>query len=129
MTRPSRLPLHALRYLALQRIAGVLGALLCLGSQAGAQQTQEATPRQPPSTRPAESVIATSIATRVAGFERKDGFVPLWVDAHQSRLYAELPRDTLRALLFVTMATGLGSNPVGLDRGAQGNELSLIHIS
>jgi hypothetical protein len=122
MPRPSRLPLHALRSLALQRIASVLGALLCLGSQAGAQQTQEATPRQPASTRPAEATIASSIATRVAGFERKDGFVPLWVDTHQSRLYAELPRDTLRALLFVTMATGLGSNPVGLDRGAQGSE-------
>jgi hypothetical protein len=37
-------------------------------------------------------------------------------------VYAELPRDTLRALFFVSMATGLGSNPVGLDRGAGGVE-------
>jgi hypothetical protein len=65
---------------------------------------------------------ATSIAARTAGFERRDGFVPLAVDTKQGRIYAELPRDTMRALFFVTMATGLGSNPVGLDRGAEGRE-------
>jgi hypothetical protein len=65
---------------------------------------------------------ATTIAARTAGFERRDGFVPLYLDAKQGRVYAEIPRDTLRALFFVTRATGLGSNPVGLDRGANGDE-------
>ena len=63
---------------------------------------------------------ATTIAARTAGFERRDGFVPLWVDPKQGRLYAELPRDPLRALFWVSLATGFGSNPVGLDRGASG---------
>jgi Met-zincin/Domain of unknown function (DUF5117) len=63
---------------------------------------------------------ATTIAARTAGFERRDGFVPLWLDAKQGRLYAELPREPLRALFWVSLATGFGSNPVGLDRGASG---------
>ena len=63
---------------------------------------------------------ATSIAARTAGFERRDGFVPLHVDTRQGRLYAELPREPMRALFWVSLATGFGSNPVGLDRGASG---------
>ena len=63
---------------------------------------------------------ATTIAARTAGFERRDGFVPLWVDSKQGRLYAELPREATRALFWVSLASGFGSNPVGLDRGASG---------
>jgi hypothetical protein len=63
---------------------------------------------------------ATSISSRTTGFERRDGFVPLWIDPRQGRLYAELPREPLRALFWVSLATGFGSNPVGLDRGASG---------
>jgi hypothetical protein len=69
---------------------------------------------------PAATPIATSIAARTAGFERRDGFVPLYIDPRQGRLYAELPREPLRALFWVSLATGFGSNPVGLDRGASG---------
>jgi hypothetical protein len=63
---------------------------------------------------------ATTIAARTSEFERRDGFVPLWIDSRQGRLYAELPREPLRALFWVSLATGFGSNPVGLDRGASG---------
>jgi len=63
---------------------------------------------------------ATSIAARTAGFARQDGFIPVYTDARQGRLLLELPRDSMRALFFVTQATGLGSNPVGIDRGANG---------
>jgi len=65
---------------------------------------------------------AASIAARTAGFDRLDGFIPLYVDAKQGKLYAELPRDDTRALFWTILATGLGSNPVGLDRGASGDE-------
>jgi hypothetical protein len=43
-------------------------------------------------------------------------------DARSGKLLLELPGDTTRALLLTTLATGLGSNPVGLDRGLAGNE-------
>jgi hypothetical protein len=58
---------------------------------------------------------------KTAGHERLDGFLPLYLDARTGKVLLELPRDSMRALLFTTLATGLGSNPVGLDRGADGS--------
>jgi hypothetical protein len=52
--------------------------------------------------------------------ERLDGFLPIYLDRHQGRILLEIPRDSTRALLLVSQATGLGSNPVGIDRGASG---------
>jgi hypothetical protein len=53
--------------------------------------------------------------------ERRDGFIPLYIDSKQGKLLLEIPRDSMRALMFVTLATGLGSNPIGLDRGSGGD--------
>jgi hypothetical protein len=80
-------------------------------AQGAAPSTQASTPAQP-----------ATIASRTAGFERRDGFVPLYLDSKQGRLYAELPRGTTRALFWTIQASGFGSNPVGLDRGASGDE-------
>ncbi len=52
--------------------------------------------------------------------ERRDGFIPIYLDPRQSRILLELPRDSTRALLMITQATGLGSNPIGIDRGSDG---------
>jgi Met-zincin/Domain of unknown function (DUF5117) len=64
--------------------------------------------------------IASSIAARTAGMERRDGFLPIYLDGRQGRILLELPRDSTRALLMLSQATGLGSNPIGIDRGASG---------
>src|SRR3982750_192430 len=64
--------------------------------------------------------VATSIAARTAGMERRDGFLPIYLDPRQGRILLELPRDSTRALLMITQATGLGSNPIGIDRGSSG---------
>ena len=56
-----------------------------------------------------------------AATERLDGFLPLRLDARAGKVFLELPGDSTRALLLTTLATGLGSNPVGLDRGASGD--------
>jgi hypothetical protein len=65
---------------------------------------------------------ATSIAAKVTGFERRDGFVPAYVDPRSGKLFLELPRDSMRMLLLVTQATGFGSNPIGIDRGASADD-------
>jgi len=69
---------------------------------------------------PAPTAPGTSIAVRTQGMEKRDGFIPVYRDTTQGRLYLELPRDSARVLAFFTLATGLGSNPVGLDRGEDG---------
>ena len=74
------------------------------------------------SSAPAAASPASSIAARTGGMERRDGFIPVYLDARTGKIHLELPRDSTRLLLFVSEATGLGSNPVGLDRGANGME-------
>jgi hypothetical protein len=64
--------------------------------------------------------IATSIAARTGGLERRAGFIPIYIDDRQGRLLLEIPRDSLRVLAFFLQSTGLGSNPIGIDRGANG---------
>jgi hypothetical protein len=64
--------------------------------------------------------VASSIAARTAGMDRRDGFLPIYLDARQGRILLEIPHDSTRALFLITQATGLGSNPIGIDRGASG---------
>jgi len=85
-------------------------AALAILTQHAAGQTPQQTPSAP---QP-----ATSIAARTAGSVRRDGFLPIYLDARQGKLLVELPRDSTRALFFASQATGLGSNQVGIDRGA-----------
>ncbi|MGI9091015.1 MAG: zinc-dependent metalloprotease [Gemmatimonadaceae bacterium] len=63
-----------------------------------------------------------SIAARTRGFDRHDGFIPVYLDRKGDKLYLEIPRDSVRALYFLSLATGLGSNPIGLDRGSEQGE-------
>lgn len=69
---------------------------------------------------PQRPTLGTDIAAATARMERRDGFLPLYLDADQGRIFLELPGDSTRALVLFSLATGLGSNPVGLDRGANG---------
>ena len=70
---------------------------------------------QQPSTAPAP---ASPIAAKTAGLEKKDGFIPIYLDNKAGKILLEIPRDSMRVLMFTSLATGLGSNPIGLDRGA-----------
>ena len=87
-------------------VVTLAGAVPLIASTVGAQQTP------PP--------VATSIASRTTGYGKSDGFIPLYLDPRQGKLLLELPRDSTRALMVVTQATGLGSNPIGIDRGSDG---------
>ncbi|HEX9129478.1 MAG TPA: zinc-dependent metalloprotease, partial [Gemmatimonadaceae bacterium] len=68
-----------------------------------------------------ETATGSQLQAKTAGMERRDGFIPLYLDAKQGKIFLEIPRDSTRALMFVSLATGLGSNPIGLDRGASGD--------
>ena len=75
----------------------------------------------PASTTPdPASAPAGSIAARTQGLVHHDGFIPVHLDTRQGKILLELPGDSTRVLFFLSLATGLGSNPIGLDRGADG---------
>jgi hypothetical protein len=71
--------------------------------------------------RPAEDPLAKA----TAGMERRDGLLTTWIDRAAGRVWLELPppgaRGVAAELLYAeALRTGLGSNPVGLDRGRIG---------
>jgi hypothetical protein len=92
-----------------------LPALLLATASFASLAIAQTPPAQSP--RPA---VGTDIAAATGRMERRDGFLPLYLDIESGKLLAELPRDGARMLVCTELATGLGSNPVGLDRGANG---------
>lgn len=61
-----------------------------------------------------------TIETKTAGLDARPGFLPLYWDARAGQLYLEVPASVDALLYVVFLETGLGSNPVGLDRGQVG---------
>ncbi|MDT5262562.1 MAG: hypothetical protein QOC61_1566, partial [Acidobacteriota bacterium] len=60
-----------------------------------------------------------SEATR--GLQKLDGYVPLYWDAEHGKLLMEITRFDAEFLYQVSLPTGVGSNPLGLDRGQLGD--------
>lgn len=58
-----------------------------------------------------------SIAERTDGMERMEGFFDLYWDAGTGSLFWEIDRLDTEFLYQISMGSGLGSNPVGIDRG------------
>ncbi len=64
----------------------------------------------------------TSFSEATAGYELRAGFVDLYVHKQSNKVLASLPKASsdrmmLRAIYTARLTAGLGSNPVGLDRG------------
>ena len=67
--------------------------------------------------RPGASEPIPSIEERTTGMKKIDGFFPLYWDEAGGRLFLEIPRLDTEVLYSTGLATGLGSNDIGLDRG------------
>lgn len=61
-----------------------------------------------------------SIADRVGAAERQDGFFRFYMDRDKGRVLLEIPEFDREFLYVNSLSSGLGSNPVGLDRGQLG---------
>ncbi|MFZ1701592.1 MAG: zinc-dependent metalloprotease [Pyrinomonadaceae bacterium] len=61
-----------------------------------------------------------TIASVTEKLQKIDGFVPLYVDADSGKIYIEITRWNQEFLYLVSLPTGVGSNPLGLDRGQLG---------
>src|SRR5262249_1600214 len=62
-----------------------------------------------------------SIAGKTAGMRKIDGYMPLYLDEAGGRLLMEISRFQKEFLYQVSLPAGVGSNPLGLDRGQLGN--------
>ncbi len=59
-----------------------------------------------------------SIAEKTASMQEIDGFMPLYWEASTGKLWMEISRWDHDVLHMTGLASGLGSNDIGLDRGA-----------
>ncbi|MFB6099494.1 MAG: zinc-dependent metalloprotease [Salinibacter sp.] len=96
---------HARHSLAL--VALVLGGFLLT---VPAVQAQEA-----------DTAAVPTIAEKTEGMKKIDGYFPVYWDAQTGKLWLEIPRFNTEFLYLSSLPTGLGSNPVGLDRGQLGD--------
>src|SRR5688572_12880119 len=76
---------------------------------AGGQAAQRARPLLP-------------IADRTDGYQKLDGFYPLYWDEATGTLYLEIPRLNQEVLYVSGLSAGLGSNDIGLDRAQLGGQ-------
>lgn len=61
-----------------------------------------------------------SFAELTRGLQKLDGYFPIYWDAEGGKLLLEIPRFDSEFLYQVSLPTGVGSNPLGLDRGQLG---------
>lgn len=91
-------------------LAAVFALLLSLSASA----------QEKPAEKPADKPPAKSIAEKVGSARKIDGFVPLYWDAASGKLWMEIGRFDTELLYQVSLPAGVGSNPIGLDRGQLG---------
>ena len=58
-----------------------------------------------------------TVADKTRGMDKIDGFVPMYWDAGQGKIWFEIGRLGEELLYITSMPTGVGSNDIGLDRG------------
>ncbi|MBK9315277.1 MAG: zinc-dependent metalloprotease [Acidobacteria bacterium] len=65
--------------------------------------------------------VEKTIVARTAGMTRIDGFIPLYWDEAAGRMWMEVSRFNQEFLYQISLPAGVGSNPIGLDRGQLGS--------
>jgi uncharacterized protein DUF4953/uncharacterized protein DUF5117 len=77
---------------------------------------------QAPVDRPASSQSGPpqSIDARTTGFQKLDGYLPLYWDQKTGSLWMEINKFDAELLYSTGLTAGLGSNDIGLDRGQSG---------
>ncbi len=78
---------------------------------------QTATPPPPPTPQPA------TIESKTAKLQKLDGFIPLYWDVENGKLLMQISRFGDELIYYTSLPAGLGSNPIGLDRGQTGESI------
>ena len=63
-----------------------------------------------------------TIETFTKEMEKQEGFLPFYWDAKKGKIYLEISQLDTELLYYPTLAQGVGSNDIGLDRGRLGAE-------
>jgi len=94
-----------------RRILSVAAAFLLVGFALNVSA-------QPPAARRSEAGPLPTIEDKTAGMKKLDGYFPVYWDERTGQLWLEISRFNTELLHNVGYASGLGSNDIGIDRGA-----------
>ena len=67
------------------------------------------------------TAVAQSLAAKTATLQKIDGYIPLYWDAVNGKMWMEVARFNEEFLLQTSLPAGVGSNTIGLDRGQPGD--------
>ena len=67
------------------------------------------------------ATAAPTVSEFVDGFESRSGFLNLYIDHDAGRVYVAIPNDLGELIFQNSLARGIGSNDIGLDRGRLGD--------
>lgn len=100
-------------------VIGVVGVII----NTGIAQT----PELPKAEETTDSVVTPTVESITADARRLDGLFPVFIDDRAGTIWLLLPAPDAsghldRVLMIDGLAAGLGSNPVGLDRGRLGKD-------
>ena len=94
---------------AARALPAVVGLAVILWAQALVGQEQKEQPEEPP-----------SVAEATEGYEHLPGFLDLFWDSRGGRLFLRIDALDTDLLYIESLAAGVGSNDIGLDRGQVG---------
>jgi hypothetical protein len=102
--------------------------LLWAGTSHAADAAHAAHAADAPPGGPGKPDVLPSVAAKTNGLEHREGLLPVYLDRQHGKVWLEVPSSAgkpdgeVGSYLYVEgIVTGLGSNPVGLDRGQLGN--------
>ncbi|MFW6010318.1 MAG: zinc-dependent metalloprotease [Gemmatimonadota bacterium] len=101
---------------------GALALILATGPIAPSPAAEASTVQEAaPTSQEAEDEGLPTVEEKVEGMTPMEGFFDLHWDESEGTLYLEIDRWEEEFLYQISLASGLGSNPVGLDRGQLGS--------
>ena len=95
--------------------APLLAAALAMPACSAGARSPSATPA------PRAAGDLPAIETKTAGMARMEGFLPLYWDEAEGKLWMEVPELETELLYVHSLAAGIGSNDIGLDRNQLGS--------
>src|SRR5881398_1010755 len=69
---------------------------------------------------PPKPVEKSAIESKTSKLQKLDGYIPLYWDAENGKLLMQISRFGEEVLYQSSLPAGVGSNPIGLDRGLLG---------
>ncbi len=109
-------PLASLVHVRPSRTAAAVARAMVVALLGAAPLPAQGQPAQAAARPPAGQPL--SIEARVASLKKIDGLFPLYWDETTGQLWMEIANFNTEVLLSTGLASGLGSNDIGLDRGA-----------